>query len=423
MKTAACRLPRMALAAQQLVDSEISDIPAVLSASLSSLNLGKQVSRGETVAIALGSRGIDRIDAVARACVAFFSELGLTPVIVPAMGSHGGGTPEGQRRCLEALGITEAATGAPIDADDGTTMVGTLDNGLPIHIAVSAWSSDHVVVINRIKPHTKFRGAIESGLCKMMTIGLGKVTGAGAFHRHAVQEGFGAIETAAARILESGKILCGVALVENGCSRLAHIECLGAGELIPREKQLLHKATQWMGSIPFDPVDLLIVDTIGKNISGIGMDSNITGRHRDITGDFYTAPHVKRIFVRELSPGSDGNGNGIGLADFTTQRLVNALDMEKTVTNALAAISPEKAAIPLHFKTDRQVLTACAQSLGRLDLETARIVRIKQTSSLSTLQVSEALLEELETIDHLSLRTPPAPMQFDPDGNLTPFPA
>ncbi|UCD90339.1 MAG: DUF362 domain-containing protein, partial [Desulfobacterales bacterium] len=278
-----------------------------------------------------------------------------------------------------------------------------------------------IIAINRIKPHTKFRADIESGLCKMLTIGLGKVAGATEFHQRAVKHSFTIIEEAAGFIIRQLNILFGIALLEDGCGKLARIEAILPTSIIDREKILLQESSAMMGRIPFDHLDILIIDQIGKDISGIGMDSNVTGRHRDIVGDFSTSPHVKRIFVRELSPNSDGNGNGIGLADVTTKRLVDTIDLQKTYINALAAISPEKAAIPIYFDTDHQAMQACARTIGVTSMEKARVVRIKDTSSLRLLQVSKALESDVLSNPNVEQITPWEPFQFDKYSNLKEF--
>jgi len=296
--------------------------------------------------------------------------------------------------------------------------LGELPNGLKIYFSKKAVEADHIVLINRIKPHTKFRAEIESGLCKMLTIGLGKAAGAAEFHRCAVQHTFKIIEDAARFLINQTPTLFGLALLEDGYGNLAHVETVFPSSFIEREKTLLPDAAAMMGRIPFDYLDILIIDYIGKDISGIGMDSNITGRHRDIVGDFFTSPHVKRIFVRDLSPASDGNGNGIGLADFTTKRLVDALDMQKTYANALTAISPEKASIPMYFDTDRKSLELCFQTTGIDSTARARVVRIRDTASLGLLQVSKVFEPQILSNPDLERITPWQPLQFDKSDNL-----
>lgn len=415
------KYPKFALVKQKLFKSTIKNISNTLAKTLANLTLNQAVNPGQSVAVAVGSRGISQIDNVLYHCLQFLKDKKLKPFIVPAMGSHGGGTVEGQLNVLAKLGITESTMGVPMHADMDVTCVGALSSGIKIFLSQKALLADHIVVINRVKPHTKFRADIESGLCKMLTIGLGKNQGAAEFHRRAVHHTFEIIEEAAGIILAQGKILFGIALLEDGYGNLAHIDVVSPSSLIEREKQLLNDARAMMGRIPFDFIDILIIDFIGKNISGIGMDSNITGRHRDIVGDFNFTPHAKRILVRDLSPQSDGNGCGIGLADVTTKRLVEALDMEKTYANALTAISPEKAAIPIHFDTDRQALDACVLTAGLESVAEARIVRIKDTASLELLQVSAALEPEALSNPDLEQLSPWQPIAFDDQGNLRPL--
>ncbi len=410
--------PEMAVIRQALFSNKIQDIPDRIFSTISKLPEKNFPEPGSSIAVAVGSRGIDKIDRVVFHCLEFLKQKKLKPFIIPAMGSHGGATERGQKAVLAKLGITESNMDAPVYTSMEVACIDKLSCGTPIYMAKKALEADNIVVINRIKPHTKFDGDIESGLCKMLTIGLGKAEGAAAFHRSAVHHTFDIIEDAAETILKKCNVFFGLALTEDGNGKLSSIEAVNASSMINREKGLLKTVYSKMARIPFDPVDILIIDFIGKNISGIGMDSNITGRHRDITGDFFKSPHVKRIFVRDLSPDSDGNGNGIGLADVTTKRLVDALDMEKTCINALTAISPEKAAIPIHFKTDRDAMDACAQSIGTESLENARIVRIKHTANLEFLQVSKSMENEIDAHPALKRITPWEPFQFDDSENL-----
>jgi hypothetical protein len=372
--------------------------------------------------VAVGSRGIRHLGTVVEECLQYLKGLGLRPFIVPAMGSHGGATPEGQRRVLEKYGITEARLQVPVEADMSVAEIGRLACGMPIYFAQTARDADYVVPINRVKPHTKFRAPVESGLSKMLTIGLGKAVGAETFHRWAVSRSFGIIEEAAGIVLKRSRILFGLALVEDGYGDLQTVAGVLPQDLIETDKKLLKEAATSMARIPFDGIDILVVDQIGKDISGIGMDSNVTGRHRDIVGDFYTAPHVKRIFVRDLSPASDGNANGIGLADVTTRRLVDAVDRQKTYKNAVTAISPEKAAIPIYYDTDREALAVCAATAGLESLEGARLVRIKNTKTLEVLEVSRALEKEVAADPNLEQVSGWRRMGFDEKGNLVEMP-
>jgi len=414
----------MAFIRQTFFMSGIQNVSEAVRTSLNSLShdfqsLGSQ--NGKTVAVAVGSRNIDNLHIVVDQCLRFLEQSGFKPFIVSAMGSHGGATASGQKSVLAKYQITEEKMKVPIVADMETQQVATHSSGLKIFVSKAALAADYLVIINRIKPHTKFKADIESGLCKMMTIGLGKEQGASEFHRFAVDHTFGIIESAAGILLKKLNVLFGVALLEDGYGKLAHIETIGPDQLIGREKILLKKAFHMMGSIPFDFLDILIIDHFGKDISGIGMDSNITGRHRDIVGDIKMAPNIKRIFVRDLSPGSDGNANGIGLADFTTRRLVERIDMEKTYMNAVTAISPEKAAIPMHFETDRMCLDACARTTGVANFNDLRVVRIKHTASLKYLQVSRSLEKEVLENPNMSLVSSWEQFLFNESGDLPDF--
>ncbi len=411
--------PKIALVKQNLFKSKMGNLHGAVKSALKSKPFLRQTKPGQSVAVAAGSRGISRIDEILIYTIEFLKAGGLKPFIVPAMGSHGGATDRGQQKVLEKLGITEKSMGVPIFPEMDVVCLGELPGNVKIFFSKKALEADHIIVVNRIKPHTKFSADIESGLCKIMTIGLGKAEGAAEFHRKAVNHSFTIIEDAAGMILAKCRVLFGLGILEDGYGNTAYIDTLMPSELIQCEKQLLKKAVSIMGRIPFDHIDILVVDYIGKNISGIGMDSNVTGRHRDIVGDFYQYPHIKRIFVRDLTSLTDGNGNGIGLADFTTTRLVNALDIEKMNINALTAISPEKAAIPIHFETDKQALKACVSTAGLENMESARLIRIKDTAHLEFLQVSSVFDKEISENLDIKQISPWEPIQFNKDGNLS----
>jgi hypothetical protein len=414
-------LPEAAVIRQSLYSRPISDPADALKKALSNAQGRLAAKDGRSVAVAVGSRRIDRIQEVLFHCLRILEARGMRPFIVPAMGSHGGATAEGQKEVLKSLGITERRMKAPIIGDMETRPAGSINAGPALFTSRAALDADHIVLINRIKPHTKFNAPVESGLCKMLTIGLGKKEGAAEFHRKAVASGFRIIETAAAELLGRLPLLLGIGLLEDGRGRLSEIAVLLPEDLIEKEKELLSRARAGMGTIPFDRLDILIVDRIGKDISGIGMDSNVTGRHRDIVGDFDASPHVKRIFVRDLSAAAHGNANGIGLADFTTCRLVEKIDRKKTFVNALTAISPEKAAIPIHFETDRECVRACAETCGQAESRDLRIVRIRDTASLEYLQVSRPLEPEFRGRAGIEQVTSWEPFCFDDAGSLRDF--
>jgi len=310
----------------------VSDPAAAARSALGTLDFDG-LSRGATVAVGVGSRGIDRIDKIVAAVIRALADRGLDPVVVPAMGSHGGATPEGQREVLKSLGITEAVMGAPIDARMTTDPLGTAAVGdieYPVHFSAAALDADAVVVVNRIKPHTNFSGEIESGLAKMTVVGLGKQRGAKAFHSTAIAEGYVETLSAALGVIESAvPLLGGIAVVENFRESIGHLEAVPAGAFLDREPELLERAYEAMPTLPVDDVDLLVVNEIGKEISGAGMDTNVIGRYRVLNAPDPETPDIDLIYVRGLTAATKGNGNGIGLADLTRRAAVDGLDLSK----------------------------------------------------------------------------------------------
>jgi hypothetical protein len=414
------RFPDMALVRQRIENETLDDVPRAVAEEAVRIGLERRVRPGQSVAIAVGSRGIDRLSQVTRSLCDLFRGLKARPFIVSAMGSHGGATPEGQTRVLADLGISEQTTDAPLRIGLRTVSLGASGLGMPVLVDSLAAGADHLVVVNRIKAHTKFKALVESGLMKMLAVGLGNDEGARLLHGLAPAHGMYALIDAAARvILERGNLLCGVGLVENGLGRLHTLRLLSPNEIPEQEPLLLTLAKRLAPKLPFDDLDVLVVDEIGKDVSGTGMDTNVTGRNRDILGDFTSTPRIKRIFVRDLSPGTAGNALGIGFADVTTDRVARAIDHEKTVINALTGLSPEKAALPLYLPTDRLALAATIHTLGAVSPEQLRMVRIKNTKHLERLLVSPALLDDSTT----SLRILHSPQGMDFFGdNLAPFP-
>lgn len=416
-------IPRMALVRQELYQEEIADVAAAVREAIAGLNLAGEISPGMRVAVPAGSRGIDRIDVVLRTIVEILKELDTAPFLYPAMGSHGGATPEGQLSVLRYYGITEEAMGAPILASMDVVEIGKTSRGVPVYLDRYAHEADALVIVNRIKTHTKFNGEIESGLFKMMAIGMGKHKGASVYHRAAVDHGMETIIVEAGKmILEKCPVLFGLGLVENGVDHLTKIEAFPPDAMLEGEKQLLKFSKKVMARIPFDNLDLLIIDEIGKNISGTGMDSKVTGRHRDLIGDFRIHPHVKRIFVRDLTEATEGNATGIGLADFTTQRCVDKIDRQKTSVNCITALSPEKAALPISFPSDREAIEAALQTVGLKTPDSFRIAHIKNTLRLREISVSEGIKPEIASTPTLTRITPFREMAFDENGGLrSPF--
>jgi hypothetical protein len=354
---------------------------------------------GDTVAIGVGSRGIDRIDEIAAAAVDWAETRGYDPVVVPAMGSHGGATPEGQREVLGALGIDEERVGAPIDARMDAEALATVtvgDTDVPVYFSTAALSADGVVVVNRVKAHTNFSGPIESGLAKMTVVGLGKQRGAKSFHSTAIAEGYVETLTAALDVIEEAvPLIGGLALVENFEEELGHVEAVPAGSFLDREPALLERAYEEMPTLPVEEIDLLVVDEIGKEISGAGMDTNVIGRYRVLNAPDPETPAIDLIYVRGLTEATKGNGNGIGLADLTRRAAIDQLDVTKTYANALTSGSLAKSKLPVVAPDDEFALRTALAALGGYDPETVRIVWIRNTEDLGELHVSEAVIDDL----------------------------
>jgi hypothetical protein len=417
--------PRMIRLLQKFNDRRVDDISSEVERQLASLNLAVKVRPGQTVAITAGSRGVAHIAEIIKAIVRHFQALGAVPFIVPAMGSHGGGTVEGQRQIIEGYGITEEFTGAEIRASMETVIVDTTSHGIPVHFDKHASQADHVVVCGRIKPHTGFVGEIESGLHKMMLIGLGKHAGAKIYHRAIIDYSFGEIIRAVADVvLKKCKVVCGVGIVENASDETALIEAVPPEKFYEREKELLKLAKEWMPRLPFTKVDLLIVDEIGKNISGTGMDTNVVGRkYNDHAATPSDDVSCKRIFVRGLTEETHGNACGIGIAEFTNSRTVAQVDLRKTQINALTGGHPTAAMLPVALATDRDVVEAALLTVGLVDPEDARVIHISDTLHVGEVLVSEAYLSEIEQRGDLEIVEGPADMEFDDEGNLFPVAA
>lgn len=372
----------------------VEDVAAEARAAVDQLPLS-DVPTGGTVAVGLGSRGIRDAPTVAETVLNELHDRGYEPVVVPAMGSHGGATADGQRHTLEALDLGTDRHGYPIDASMETAEIGTTARGAPVHFAVAALEADAVLVINRVKPHTNFQGPIESGLCKMVTIGLGKRPGASQVHATAIERGYvDAIEDTLAVICEHVPFLGGVAIVENASDRAARIEGIPAADLPDREASLLSEARELMATLPYEDLDALIVDRIGKDISGTGMDTNVIGRTRVIGGTEPRSPDIDRIVVRGMTDETGGNGHGIGLADLTTVDVIEDLSLEAMYTNALTSGSLQRDALPIALPTDELAIRAALLTAGEYDPETARIAWISDTLHLSEFRVSAPLANE-----------------------------
>lgn len=398
----------------------VADPAARTTEALATLALDGRVRAGQSVAVGVGSRGIANLSSIVRATVDHLKGLGLEPFIVPAMGSHGGGDVPGQTAVLDGYGVTEAAMGCPVRAQMETIELGTTPLGFPIHFDRLAAGADHVVIVNRIKPHTMFTGDVESGLAKMLLIGLGKQPGAETYHRAILDHEWPTIvSTVAPAILGKVSVLAGVAIVENADDETARIEAIAGERITADEPALLTQAKELMPRLPFPDLDILLIDEIGKNISGGGFDPNVVGRKDSLhEPDREQHARVRAIVVRGLTEATHGNALGIGFAELCRSRVVEQMDREKTWLNAVTASDLPAAMIPIHHDTDRALLDAAETRTGLRGLPHARLCWIRNTLDLGVVACSTAFLDEARDRDDLTVLTAPTPMPFDEAGNL-----
>jgi hypothetical protein len=411
--------PKIVRIRQEFERPRIDDVATAVWTALGQLGLARTIRPGQTVALTAGSRGIANIPLVLRTTARFLEELGARPFLVPAMGSHGGGNAEGQRRVLESYGITEEFVGVPIRASMDVVSLGNTREGHSVVLDRHAAEADHIGVVARVKPHTRFHGPIESGLLKMAMIGLGKHVGALAYHRILLEQPYDQVVRSVFQTLRP-RLTFGLGLVENAFDETAHVEAVLPEDFERRDEAMLLLARRWLPQLPLRRIDLLIVDEIGKDISGSGMDTNVIGRK----GDWRAAaagpeqPVIRHIYVRDLSERTHGNATGIGLAEFTSARLIQRMNYRATVINCLTAGHPEGAILPVHFETDREVIDAALAILGTREPEAARIVRIRDTLHLEEVEISEPCLAEPDRATTLKVLGPAQPLSFDAQGNL-----
>jgi hypothetical protein len=419
--------PNMIEVKQNFPASQLLDLPVVLKQQFAAAELSRRISPGMTIAVGVGSRGIANLKEIVQCTLDALRRAGARPFIVPAMGSHGGATPEGQVRVLAEYGITPDALGVPFETSMEVRKIGTAPGGLDVVFCAAALEADGVVAINRIKPHTDFHGTLGSGIQKMLTIGFGKHAGAANAHRAAMRMGHEkVIREFAGVILGSVPVLCGIAVVEDQHHEIAEVCVVRPENVVSEESRLLEKSRALMPRLPMDEIDLLIVDRIGKELSGTGMDTNVIGRgilgySAALSSGDARSPRIFRIFVRELSEHTNGNGIGIGLADFTTSRLVRGLDMRATYINALTSLGLPTVNIPIHFETDRETMQHALASLATPNPETLRVMRISDTLNVEWLLVSEACMDAMRGDPAVTAMSAAKPMQFDAAGNLLPF--
>jgi Lactate racemase N-terminal domain len=421
------RFPRMIEMGQSYPPSQTLDFSGLLDEQFTESGLREKIKPGMRIALGVGSRGITNLKEIVKATLGVLIKAGARPFIVPAMGSHGGATAEGQIEMLAGYGVTAESMGVPIEASMEVKKIGTALDGLDVVFSVPALAADGIVVLNRVKPHTDFRGTLGSGIQKMLVIGFGKQVGANNAHCAAAHLGYEVVLRAFAKtILGAAPIFCGIALVEDQHHQTAVIEVIRPENIVREEDRLFQKAQSLLARLPFDEIDLLIVDRIGKDISGSGMDTNVIGR--DITGyisslrsESPVTPRVARIFVRDLTPASNGNGIGIGMADFTTARFVKSLNLQYTYMNALTSLGLLPAKIPIYFENDREAIGAALASLAEPNPEKLRVVRIADTLNLERFLASESCVNRINGRPGLRTTGNARDMQFDASGNLQPL--
>ncbi|MEH7547680.1 lactate racemase domain-containing protein [Neobacillus vireti] len=409
-------VPKMAKVKVKFENNKIDELGQDLKLKLNRVHIQEKIQPGMEIAIAVGSRGLDRLVELTAVTVQFLKELGAKPFIVPSMGSHGGATAEGQREVLAHLGVTEATVGCEIRSSMEVVKVGELPNGLPIYVDKFASKADGIVVINRVKPHTAFRGPVESGIMKMISIGLGKQKGAEACHQMGFKYMAENVPAMAKVIMEKTPFLFGVATVENAFDKVAVLEVLTPEEVLEKEPALQKQAKELLPKLFFDQLDVLLIDEIGKNISGDGMDPNITGRYP--TPYASGGPDVNKMVVLDVTVQSEGNANGVGTADFTTQRLVDKMDKEGTYANGLTSTVCAPTKIATTLPNDKMAIQAAVKTCNILDFTKVKLVRIKNTLELSQIEVSEPLLPYIAQHPNMEQISDLYEFQFDDKGNL-----
>ena len=409
-------LPRMVRVRQVFADDALGDVAGALRAEMRAPVIAARIKEGARVAVAVGSRGLADLALLVNVVVDELKRRGAVPFIVPAMGSHGGASAEGQVALLAALGVSEESAGCPIVSSMETVELGALPNGLPVLMDRNAMQSDGIVVINRVKPHTSFSGPSESGLVKMISIGLGKQKGADSCHAlgfgHMAQN----IVDMAKMKLRKSPILFGVASIENAYEKISKVAAVPTEEIVARDGQLLAEAKRNMPGILFNPIDVLVIDQMGKEFSGTGMDPHITGRTS--TPYVESTQRVTRMVVLDLSDKSKGNATGVGLADICTRRLAGKVDYEATYANHLTSTVVWHAKIPMTMASDQRAIQAAVKTCNVPDFARLRVVRIPNTLHLEHIEISEAMLAEATQHARIEVLGEPAPWAFDAEGNL-----
>lgn len=412
------KLPKMWMVEQKFTDLPEIDVFSAMDLEWQQLRGNLDLQPGAKIAVAVGSRGIAKLDEIVKNVVDKLKDSGCRPFIVPAMGSHGGATSEGQTSVLESKGVTEARIGVPIRATMDVKSFGEV-NGIPLFLDRYTAEADGIVLINRVKPHTNFIGPTESGLLKLMAIGLGNQIGAEHYHRlSVVRSQYEIISSAGRELLKRVPVLFGVGLVENQKHEIAIIKMAPADQIEMEEAALLIKARACMATLPLEEIDLLIIDEMGKDISGECIDPNVVGRDVVAYGAERLRPKITRIFVRDLTDASEGSAVGIGQADFTLKRLVDKIDFKATAVNCLTSCCPEAGKVPLTYDSDYEAIAAALVSLRPYELTDVRIVHIKNTLELVNLKVSQGCLHELKDNANVDISEDETDLHFDDSGML-----
>jgi len=413
------QLQKLVQIRQNFPDRGLPDVAAAVRAQMESAAWAAAVKPGSRIAVGVGSRGITNIDIIARAVVDFWKSRDVKPFLIPVMGSHGAASAEGQANVLAHYGITEETMGAPVISSLDVVPIGKTPEGIEVVMDRQAHDADGTMLLSRVKWHTDFDGKLESGIHKMMAIGLGKWAGAKRYHTYGLHNGLERVIRSVGQVmLGTGKMLGGMAILEDAYHNTAEVHAVGAAGMVKREEELLALVKSWKPNIPVN-VDLLIVDEIGKNFSGAGMDTKIVNRSgRKGPNTWPNVPKIFRIFVRDLSPLSNGNAIGMGLADVITDRFFEKIDFEATWVNSLTASSPPASFTPMHFPDDRICLEKIAPTCGKLDLSEVTIAWIRNSMDIGELAISENLVNRVNDNPEVEINSEPRELEFDDAGNL-----
>lgn len=414
------QLSKLLLVRQNFPDRRLRDLSGEVQRQLASAGFAARVQPGARIAIGVGSRGIANLSTIVRSVVEYWKSRGCQPFLFPAMGSHGAATAEGQADVLAHYGIHEATMGCPVISQLEVVSLGTTADGIEAFMDRAAFESDGVMLVGRVKWHTDFAGALESGLFKMMAIGLGKFAGAQRYHTYAYKLGLEkVIRTVGRQVLKSGRILGGLAILEDANHNTAGLAAVPVEHMEQQEEELLRLVKSWMGRVPVSQLDILILDEIGKNISGAGMDTKVV--NRGVHGQYNpwdTAPPIERVFVRDLSDNTYGNGVGLGMADAIHDRILEKIDWKPTYINSLTASTPAAIRTPIHYSSDRACLEALVPTVGKLNPRDVSIGWIRNSLALGLLALSENLRPEIENNETLEILGEPFELEFDGAGNI-----